>query len=529
MNFQKIDSKNIINIFFFIIFIFYFVFGILLSLYVGLSHDEFHEQQNWEYNIDLIKFFFNDIDKVDFNFRDRFYGVGFQFISQPIQYFIKDFIPYLFYIDNYGSLLLSKHPIIFIFFSISGYFFYKIILIITKNKIFSLLSTLSYLLYPYLLGHAFMNPKDIPFLTVWMASTYYSFYIADKFINKSYLKYIDVFFLGVLTAFLLSIRISGIIIFIQYLVMLILLIEYKKLKFNFLLRNIFPKLVFLISTVFLFTIIFYPIFWFNPLDLITSIKFMSKFPQDACTLTLGKCIKALSMDSIYIPTWFIIKLPLVIIFGIFLIPFSEKKIFKIKNNNIFFGTLILSSIIILLTLIFSKTPIYDEVRHLLFLTPIFYILGLSSLFFMFRKFSFFLTIFLLCFFIFENFIIFPYQYTWFNLPTRMFNISKNFELEYFGISGREISKKIKHHNKNNKCIVLSQNHSVKSYLNANQYDCYIPWQLIESKLERPFYAVPLGRNIKKSLPYNCKTIHAEKINLPFYRGDLIASKLLKCE
>ena len=42
-----------------------------------------------------------------------------------------------------------------------------------KDKYFVLISVLIYLLYPYLFGHAQFNPKDIPFLSVWVICTYF--------------------------------------------------------------------------------------------------------------------------------------------------------------------------------------------------------------------------------------------------------------------------------------------------------------------------------------------------------------------
>ena len=76
----------------------FFLIGSFSSLNVGISHDEYHEQANWEFNLNLSKkisteFFLNktyDL-KID-NYKDRYYGIGFQLISQPIQYFLKDFI-----------------------------------------------------------------------------------------------------------------------------------------------------------------------------------------------------------------------------------------------------------------------------------------------------------------------------------------------------------------------------------------------------------------------------------------------------
>ena len=49
---------------------------------------------------------------------------------------------------------------------------------------------------------------------------------------------------------------------------------------------------------------------------------------------------------------------------------------------------------------------------------------------------------MISFFLAENIKLNPYQYVWFNLPSRTIDLSNNFELEYQGISGREIAKYI---------------------------------------------------------------------------------------
>ena len=82
---------------FFYIFLFvFFVIGSITSLNVGISHDEYHEEENWKFNQTLSKDISNKIffgKKSDFkkeNYKDRYYGIGFQIISQPIQYFLKN-------------------------------------------------------------------------------------------------------------------------------------------------------------------------------------------------------------------------------------------------------------------------------------------------------------------------------------------------------------------------------------------------------------------------------------------------------
>ena len=105
----------------------YLFFGIYLSINTGISHDEYHEQLNWEVNLKSIKDFistgtYNDL----LEYKDRYHGIGFNLISQPFQFIIKDLISNYLNLNEYGSTLISKHVIIFVIFFISGLFFYSI-------------------------------------------------------------------------------------------------------------------------------------------------------------------------------------------------------------------------------------------------------------------------------------------------------------------------------------------------------------------------------------------------------------------
>ena len=186
--------------FFLIFIIIYLCIGSLYSLNTGLSFDEVHEQNNWEYNLALAKsILFNiELDPEYNNYGDKFFGVGFQIISQPIQLILSGIILNFQSIDSAGAHLLSKHFVIFLSFCVSGYFVYLILLKIINNRFFCTTSSILYLLYPYLLGHALFNPKDIPFLSFWLINTFISLRIFEDlyFEKKIKFKYI-IFYLRI--------------------------------------------------------------------------------------------------------------------------------------------------------------------------------------------------------------------------------------------------------------------------------------------------------------------------------------------
>ena len=129
----------------------------------------------------------------------------------------------------------------------------------------------------------------------------------------------------------------------------------------------------------------------------------------------------------------------------------------------------------------------------------------------------------------ENIIINPYQYVWFNLPSRYLDLTKNFELEYQGISGREISKFLVNYKPQTSCILANPLLSVKPFLNDTNFKCFDIWQKIETSYERPFLAVQNVRNLKRSIPYKCKSIFETSFKLLFHENKITTGKLLKCE
>ncbi|MDC0938047.1 hypothetical protein OAR56_03505 [Pelagibacteraceae bacterium] len=165
----------------------------------------------------------------------------------------------------------------------------------------------------------------------------------------------------------------------------------------------------------------------------------------------------------------------------------------------------------------------------MFLVPFVIILGLVSFYFLSKFFFYILGILTICFFIIENVKINPYQYVWFNLPSRFVDLTKKFELEYQGISGREISKQLSKLNNQKICILTNPIHSVKPFLNNTSYNCFDIWQKIDTNYKRPFLAVQHVRNLKKSLPYNCESIYETKFKLLFHKEDFVTGKLLKCD
>jgi hypothetical protein len=530
---QNLKTNFFKKNFFKIFLISFFLIGFFASLNTGLSFDEWVEQKIWEYNVALVKniLFGVELDPLFVDYPPKYYGAGFQIISQPIQFLLGKFVLIFQNVDIFGAHLLSKHAVIFVSFFISGIFVYLIISKIISDIFFCKFVTLLYLLYPYLLGHGLFNPKDIPFLCFWVVCTYVSINIFTELTKDESIKYKDVLLISFLSAFLLSIRISGVLIFLQYLFTLIIFLNLEKLKFTFFLRKNYKKFLSFVFLTIIFSYLFYPVFWKNPLLFFDAINTMSNHWNNVCTLTLGKCMYSKNLDPLYIPIWLLVKLPTIILIGFILLPFTEKKIFLNKKSNITFGTLLFSSIFIPALLILKKVYLYDELRQILFLIPLIFIIGSVSFYIFSKKIFYLLSFITILIFVIENIKIYPYQYVWFNTPARALNLTKNFELEYIGLSGRDLAKNIIILNKEvnpKPCILVSPPWLIQSFLDSSSYSCFGLWQEIDSDFPRPFWAVQNVRNIKKGRSYKCNIVYESKFSLLFSKENIVTGKLLKC-
>ena len=516
------------------LFFLYILIGCFLSIFNGISHDQYHEQLNWEKNFQAIKGFFFGLDNYNIlnDYIDKYHGIAFHYLSQPFQFLFSNFVSNLNNTNEIGGIYISRHIPNFIIFSISGIYFFLICFKISSNNIFSLLSTILYLTYPYLFGHAQINAKDIPFLSFWIMCTYYIFIIVGKINHSVKILFKDILIISFVTAFLISIRISGSLIFLQYLIALIVITKIKKIKiYDLLTKNFSLILYFIFFTSFLIYLLS-PIFWFNPLEIINSFDWMAKYYHDTCTLTLGECMRAQNLPSSYIFIWLFFKLPILIIFGITIFPFIEKKILNNNSSSIYYLIILFTILTLILILILKDVALYDELRHIMFLLPLIFILSLYNIYMFHRKIFYVLSILTIIFFVFENFALKKYQYTWLNSLAKFTNIQKNFEVDYWGLSNKKLQEEVSVYSKKNN---LSKNICVYGDLYANVFleklghKCFGNYSQIDSISEKPFFVYQNVRNLKRSKPKDCKLIKVEKYNYTFSTKDIITGKLWYCE
>ena len=127
--------------------------------------------------------------------------------------------------------------------------------------------------------------------------------------------------------------------------------------------------------------------------------------------------------------------------------------------------------------------------------------------------------------------MFPYQYTWFNPLSNFIDINNKFELDYWGISGRNIAKKINHNelllSNKDKCIYVAPIHIIKHFISAD-YKCVKPFHSIYPKSIDQYVLVKYTRNIRRENPSNCEFLFEESYNLNLFGNKLKMGEVYLC-
>ena len=207
----------------------------------------------------------------------------------------------------------------------------------------------------------------------------------------------------------------------------------------------------------------------------------------------------------------------------------RKKFFQQDLNQIILGSIFLTIISIIFLLIFFDVNLYDELRHILYLIPLILIVTFSIIYFFSKKLLLFLSIASIFIFTIQNFNMYPYQYTWFNLFSNFIDINKNFEIDYWGVSGRNIAEKINNNGEllyyKDKCIYVAPKHIIEPFISAD-YNCVKSFFSIYPKSTEKYILVKYTRNIRRENPDNCRLIFEESYNLNLLKNKLKMGEVL---
>lgn len=553
----------------------YIPLGLWACQQVGISWDEGIELHTYHVNLAaLLGIAQGDLTPYQalIAYGDRYYGVGFHIPANLLSYLIETVNPTSAEISSEARRITLNHIAIFLSWAGSGYLIGQILKRLTQDDWTATLGMIGCLLYPYLLGHGLMNIKDMPFLFAWLLCTNQLLFI----LRKTQAKYLigAYILLGIFTGWLISIRISGVLISLEYLAFLLIFwsarnkdrlsMQTPSAPSTFSWRSIGS--FFLATSITLYAC--YPILWHNPLELLNAISYMSRHPWDGDTLTAGRFIAGTQLPW-YIAAWLAVKLPVISILGLALCPIALYKLSHSlssspntsKNSTPYtainqeqwntraIAAILLTVIFVFLALIIKKVSLYNELRQILFIFPLLWIVAISGLRWMNRKLTLGLLLASIALFSWDNLKLFPYQYVYFNEIARQFPIATQFEKDYFGLSSTQSARWLNQNIQENTqvnvkapttdCAYVSPLHLWQYAIDPQRVTCLKDFserpqnKLASSPNQSTRQAHWIGLPVRdkvKALPIpNCTLLHSEERTLPLSSQTLVMGELYICQ
>ena len=320
----------------------------------GITSDETHHVK---YGEQIIKWYTSGFeDQSVFQTQNTWLYGGFFDITA---YLISQILP----LDRYGANHLTNA-----FFGLLGIVAAYRIGALLGGPTAGLLAAIALFLTPRYYGHAFNNPKDIPFAVCYLWAVSYLIQYCKTFPHLTYRCLIGT---GLSIGFALGIRIGGLLL-IAYLGLLttIQLYHHRQTLTATIIATL-PKLCIILFIAYATMLICWPYALQNPISgPITALQKFSQFTEAHTSFFDGRYVINTDIPRTYAPTWFLITLPEFALIGILI---SCYVLIAKKQLNHFM--LFLVGIFPILYAIVMNTPLYDGIRHLLFAMPPLVIFG----------------------------------------------------------------------------------------------------------------------------------------------------------
>jgi hypothetical protein len=305
---------------------------------------------------------------------------------------------YLFLARNfvYGLIALGSdsasawHLVNFVFFQLGVYCFYRLATRwLSGRAVFFASAFFSF--QPLLWGHAFINPKDPPFLTFFLAAVCLGFEWVDEFHaaqNNFWKLFVAAVCLGIATSIRVLGPLAGMLVF-GYGVASIFTRRglkpaanpTKSAEADSPLNKFIQPIAVYIAIAIPVMLLTWPYLWENPIGrFVETLRFMSDNPTQLAVLFNGEIFRADDMPIRYIPFMLATTLtePTWILFGLGFVvgirKFLKADSSKLASLALTFGWFA----IVIAYLLLQRPAVYDGLRHFLFiLPPIFIVCGFA--------------------------------------------------------------------------------------------------------------------------------------------------------
>jgi len=369
-----------------------------------------------------------------FRFYDRDHGVAFELPLIMAEKICK--------LSDSRYIYLSRHIITHIFFLLSVFCGYVLLLKLYQKQTIAIVGTLLLLAHPRIYAHSFFNTKDLPFLSACIIS-YLTLYLS---VNKLKWQYTTLH--ALVCAYATAIRALGVMlpaVTIGLIPIYVLLTQKKHIKNTLLHTTLFSLLYFL------FLWLCWPLLWQKPLHhLIETLQSLSKFRWGGNVLFMGHVYQSNAIPRSYLPIWFAISTPIVyallsvgavtyIIASFITKPYKQLQ----EKTRLFALVFALCSVLPVAYVIYTRAVVYDDWRHLYFVYPSIVLCICYLLYTLKDKFTGKLIVgalvVQLAVVIIDMAKLHPYQQIYFNVlaPKKPEYLRHHFEMEYWGTSYKE--------------------------------------------------------------------------------------------
>lgn len=324
---------------------------------------------------------------------------------------------------------------------------------------------------PLFWGNAFVNPKDTPFMTFFIASVYFGFRMLDDSSSPTWWKTIIA---GVVLGITTSIRslgpMAGAIVMV-----------YGLWKYPRKTLSIAPFYILITLAI---TYLTWPYLWSAPIaHFMETLQVMSKFPNTGETLFNGNLYPADQLPLLYFPTFIALQLTepmlVLIVIGVLISFWLFAKSQNKEPVFLFIVWFLLPAIYISL----SGSTLYDNARQLMFLLPPLFIfagIGLDKILDHITAPALRLALMLLMLLpgIYANIQLHPYQYIYFNsLTGGVSGAFRKFDLDYTGTSFKEAQEYLNEIVEPGiQIVVVGPRHIARAYAREDLKDSFIGTQ-----------------------------------------------------
>lgn len=326
--------------------------------------------------------------------------------------------------------------------------FYKLLVLQTGRWRWALFGALMLVLSPRIFSHAFVNPKDSPFLAIFIVNVY----VLVLFLERRRLYLLAV--MGVASAVLIDVRVVG-VVFVA-MVMFALAADAGTTKSGRRVADFMWPAGIYLAVVVPLTIALWPWLWSDPLGrFVETLRFMSRFeggPGGVAYMGVNVSTKALPWH--YVPVWVAITTPLPYLFlaatGILdKLRRNPIVLYRRRSLDRHYFLYALWLLLVPVAVVVRRSTLYDEWRQLNFVYPallIFAVAGAIRIFDRLRRlpvptaaaaFAGVLGV-VVSFVALSMIRLHPYQAVYFNrLVGGTEGAAHRFELDYWGVSYKE--------------------------------------------------------------------------------------------